>query len=837
MLSFATLCINPGKSMLETKFKSFILLLLMAVLLPIVFVPVNAAETDGGTQDVEVVLLFDVSGSMNQSDPVSASDTRLSIEAAHQFVFNYPTEANMYITVVPYNSNIYTDFDKVNVATPDGLKNYVSKMEDILENGLDGFTCWANQTDIGGALERAKEILEKSAIERKTVVLFTDGKIELPNVDAINESKNKAEANSKALKDAGIPIYSIGLDVNNGVDRDLLYSISGEENTNIVKSAADLIGIFNEVYTFLFPNSRLDDNVEEFEIAPEKTSERTVRIYGQAVKEANISISSLARLNTIRVETPSGVKVADIDLRSPENAVINSDYCIINYSSRGCSATIKLISPMDGDWKVFVSGEKSTVITRKIYLFDLLLKDSIPDENVYIGEALKYNASIYNSESSEHLTSSGLYSAEDGASAIVEIKRVGSDSSSLYNGTLNRSKDGFDFNVGFDAPGEYTITTILTHSQFQVKSVKTVKVVGPMLALDVIDAHASSFKSMLYLKDPVSGRAISAPEYLSGGKIAISVTSEGETVDTINVDISSLTTDGYTFEYTPSKAGDWTFTAAIDSSYGSIESESLTITAHPSKISMEKNLAKKLSKTSLSGSFSETISLDGAFSDSDGDKLKYTVRVSDDSPITAEIDDTLLKICADDFGECVVTILVSDGRGASYEFEMEVSFKSILPMIIALAVSAVVFIIAAVVAIIIIKKKSIISVAFRVKLEIQDEESYNESTAVYSVVRLTSRKRSRPKMTLSEILTINGFATRDEESKMSEDNERRIISTHCANVTMSGVPFKRAIKIVYKDTSRKNVKPRTYKFTNPNVVIRTSEPGCTITIGNSHAEF
>ena len=68
--------------------------------------PLSASAEGEANGDVEVILLFDMSGSMNKSDP-DKNGVRLSIEAAYQFVFNYPTKTNMFVTVVPYNSNVY----------------------------------------------------------------------------------------------------------------------------------------------------------------------------------------------------------------------------------------------------------------------------------------------------------------------------------------------------------------------------------------------------------------------------------------------------------------------------------------------------------------------------------------------------------------------------------------------------------------------------------------------------------------------------------------------------------------------------------------------------------
>ena len=832
-----------------------LLLLFTSLQIPLV----AQAETQDG---VEVVLLFDVSGSMNTSDP-EIDGVRLSIEAAYQFVFNYPTEENLYITVVPYSSGVYSEFDKVNVATEKGRETFNSYMEAIMDDSLENFICWRKNTDIGSALELANNILSKSTdSDKKAVILFTDGKIDLAKGDALTteQSVEKAEKNSKALREAGIPIYSIGLNCSgNNVDANQLNSISGKDNVRIVSKAADLIGVFTEVYAFLFENAQADVKPDSFQVAPDVVSEREIRIYGEAVKEANISLSSGAALHTIKVTSPSGVVVAELDLRNPDGARIEEKLCVINTTPSGYNATIKLIAPMDGNWTVSVTGEKSTVITRKIYLFDLNLSDNAPTE-AYVGDTFKYSTAIYN-ENNTHLTSFGLYDSAEGAKARADIKRVDMDSVSVYNGTLNASKNGYDFSFNFDSEGEYILTTTISHSQFEVTTEKTIKVVGPKLTVSA-KANDAEGKINVGFKfvNPFNGSALdSLPQYLLGGNVIATAYRDGNEEDSVEIPISEFENGEFVTGYVPGESGTYTFKvsfgvgdSSVDVDFGDEISFTKTEVSEPepepepepkpepkpqtSTITLVGDITDSIEASGLTVSYETELKLEGAGKDSDGDKLTITVDVND-SAFDVEYDEKtqIVTLKCNGAGEGTLNIKATDGKGAEYVHEIELLTVEYIDTIIIIAVVVLVLIVALVVFLLILKKKKVISIAFKVKLETTAAGSYNSTQVVYSVVRLSNKKTAKGTMTLAQILDNPSYASEEVGTTMSANDIRSFIDANCHNIVLTGVPFKKQFKIEQKDERTKKVK-RKYIFKKANIVVRIDE-NTEITFGNTHAQF
>ncbi len=799
-------------------------------------IPLSVSAEPEANGDVEVILLFDTSGSMNKSDP-DKNGVRLSVEAAYQFVFNYPTNTNMFITVIPFDSYVYEGFKRVNVKDEKGRAEFSSQMDALMSGQVGDFKFWENNTDTGTALEVAKKKLDASSVSKKAVILFTDGKIALTSKDNLKDEESVAKAleNSAALRDSGIHVYSIGLNCNGEVDKAQLESISGEEDVRIVNSAADLSGMFTEVYTELFENSYLDDNTDEFEVSPDVESVCDVRIYGQAVKEANISLSSGAPLHRLVVTAPNGFKVADIDFRNPSAGKIDGTYCVIQNTPSAYTATIKLIEPMDGNWSVKITGEKSTVITRKIYLFDLEARTDITAPEYYIGDTFEYTAAIYNSVSGTHLTSTGLYDKNDGGEAVVNVTRKGVSGQTPYMGELNASQNGYVFKIDFKDAGEYTLATTIKHAQFETTATNTIKVVGPKVAIDNKVADGKFTVNASFVHPVTSAPLTELPNYLLSRKVTFSVVCNGKEVHSVTSDISAIKDGKYNFEYAPSESGKFEIVAKLSSGeeYKSAAVDFKAPEKPKVEIKLEGDLPDDVSKRGFSGSFEKEISLKDVFKlVNSKEALSYSVKVEGDDSFTATVDGDVLKIKSEGFGEAKLILTVS-ADGASYSHEIELAAKSLWPVIIIIFVLIILVIVIIIVAIIVIRKKQIISIAFKFKVEDRSVNAFNPTFVVYEVSRLSNKKNAKPSMTIAQILNSNGYAQMEMGGTMDPQAFGMFMDQYAGRITLTGVPFKKAFKIVYKSADGKT---RNATFKQSNVVVRLSET-CDITFGNSHANL
>ena len=795
------------------------------------------AESTGERTEVRsvaIALLLDVSGSMNECDPQNpATKSRVSIEAAQQFVFNYPTETDMYVKVIPYNSNVCDTIEAVNVTTSDGLRKYVANMQLILkdrheslgEDCLPGIDCWRDYTDIGGALESAKEFLATSTADKKAVILFTDGKIVFGDKDGKTreeESTRKAHESKAALDEMCVPIYCVGLDANGKglVDEEFLNAMSDSEvapgKTIVVSAAGELTGVFQEIYTYLFEDSILDTETDEIVVSPDVVEEKILRIYGQAVREANISLVSSAPLRTLKVTTPSGVVVANVDYTKGISE-IDSRYCVINATASYSTATVKLINPMDGDWVLSITGEKSTVMISKIYLFALVLKDSIDVTELCVGDTFLFDTTIYNAEHNTHVSSSALYEGEDGAVASTNVLNTTTGESNIYSGTLNDAKNGYDFSVTFNTPGVYEFALTIKHSQFKIDAVKTITVLPPALNIVLQDKNL-----LLSIVHPVTGEKLAAvPSYLNGAKGAFTVKSGTEVISTKEFSVSDMENGVLSVPFDPAMAGEYSASAVITGYDIRLESENVSITVEPSTISKKGKLPDEITHSGMSADFTETLSLKNLFKDSDGDKLSYTVKISDKDVATVELDGDELTITGKDFGEAKVTITVTDGKGAQASYTILIVSESTMGLVITLAIVAVVLIVALVIFLVMVNKRKVIRFGFRVKLIKNNDGDYTE--AVYNVPRLASNRRAKPTMAMDTLLSSQNTFAQLINSDFDDTSLESTVSL-LGTVTVTGKPFKRGFNVVYKGKKKGTFERRQLR-------VDLADIGCTVVFG------
>ncbi len=819
--------------------KVFALVLAMVLAMGAFSVSVAAEEAADKIDSVEIVILLDTSGSMNNADPERVFEdgtaTRVAIEAAQQFVFNYPTETDMLIKVVPYNYGAYSGFDFVNVSTPDGLNEYMDQMQKILNddetnNLVPEIQCWRYQTDIGRVMKIASNALADSTADKSAVILFTDGKIELSSDEEEKKSFDKAMESRSILESNNVPIYCVGLNYNNSVDEEFLKSLSDSEvtpgKTTVVTKASELSGVFQEIYTYLFEDSMLDAETDSIEVSPDVAEEKDIRIYGQAVREANISLMSSAPLYTLKVTTPSGVVVADVDYKNNKEN-IDTKYCVIDATASHVTANIKLLNPMDGNWTIAVTGQRSTVMVSKIYLFDLKLHSDITADKAYVGEEFKFSTTIYNAESDTHVTSEGLYSGESGATAIANVVNTLTNESAIYSGTLNSAGTGYDFSVPFSAPGTYRFDLAIKHAQFEIEGTATVEVVGPELGISVSepDENGNSDTVSVYLVNPISGEKVTGvPTFIGGASGKLTIKSGETVVHEEEFAASDLAEGTYSYTYDAPGAGMYSAEAVLSDYDDTLTSAAVSLVFDPSTISLKGGLTKEISHSGMSPEATETLSLKDAFADSDGDTLTYTVSVADDKIASAKIDGDKLVIDIKAFGSTKVTLKVADGKGAELTHEINVVSESIVGLVVTIAIIAAVIIIALVIFIIIRNKKKVINFGFRVKISKEVDGNYTE--AVYSVGRLASNRYAKGTMKLDVLLQgENGRSFSQLVSSNMEDAYVQEIIGACGNITVTGVPFKRAFVVTHKGKKKGT-------FTKNQIRVGLDEINSSVTFGS-----
>ena len=455
--------------------KRFFTVAIASLLLIFTIMPVFVNASTSDNEHLEVVILLDVSNSMNSCDP-AINGTRVTTEGAKTFAFLRPSFAETYVSLIIYNDNISTVLERTNIRTERGLNEFASAIDNVntnnngngfVSNKGDDFNAWRGFTDIGGALDEARNILENSTASQKAVLLFTDGKIELTEpylVEASKELSNEVR-DDFAGREMSIPIYTIGLNANpndeieSSIDETYLRDLSNRTGGNFepVESTSELIEIFLFMYADLVESIRptiIDGVVPENSIL-----EYNVSICDQTFKEVNVTfISEFANANieVIEVVTQTGV-----DVRK------DSKRCIVDASSM--VSNVKLIEPMEGEWTIRISAPPDTVIKiGEIFIYNISLRTTLSSDNINVGETLRFSASLYNNDRGIDITNTRIYEDETTRSLVEITDPTGAKT--LLIGVLSESRASFDFEVDFEKKGNYTIQCFLENDRLSAES-------------------------------------------------------------------------------------------------------------------------------------------------------------------------------------------------------------------------------------------------------------------------------------------------------------------------------------------------------------------------------
>ncbi len=830
-------------------------ILILSMVSAFLFPTLVLAAEESKDASVEVVILFDVSGSMtSQADPPSKTGNRLSVEAAQLFALNRMIKSDFYIKVIPYCHKVYTGFESVNVRTETGLAEYMDNMQAVLNDYKDqdtipGINCYESSacTDIGTALSKGVDAIRDSTCDRKAVVLFTDGKIDLPKNSSITEAQSKALAKDSVaeLESLGAEFYTIGLDVGGKgyVDTKFINELHGVSKTEdsdhimIIESAADLTNEFYEVFTDLFPDTVIVDpgSDNRFELEEDTEVERVIHLFEDAVEEANISLSSTAPLKTIKVIAPSGQVVADVELSADGYKNIKKDICSVDYTGMAHSAMIKIFSPMGGDWRVVVTGESGIVVERKLYSAELLPKDTIPSDGavVYVGDSYTFESAVYNA-SGRHLATSDIYAEEFQAFAEATVVSDAGVISGVVQGKQNGSNDGYVFEIPTDKVGEFTIEISMEHEIYSLKSTKKIKVVGPQLTVSAEDSDTPGVVNVsLRFINPLTGQPVSdIPDYIEQRDLTLDITKDGVSVNEIVVPQADFINGEYVYQYTPGLNGQYTFHASVKNINGIILESNTADFNYSQKAVVIGDICDSVKDRVLSGGLEHVIDFSGKFTDPEGDALTYRVEVEGDQTLSARVEGEKLIIQMSGFGEGTVLLIAEDGKGSAATHRITVRLDSAAGMVVAIVIIAVVLILAAAAFLVVLYFKKIINVSFRVKIEKRDEFA-SGGEMIYSIVRLSSKKNAKPVMTLKQILTTNNYYSLIS-STMTEEDAELFMDKYADNFVLSGVPFKNQFTVTVKSSDRR-AKPRKHTFQSASVVTKTADGAYSVTFGNRNA--
>lgn len=336
--------------------KLVILPIIMLCILIQMCLSVNADTVQKGS-NMDVVLVIDVSGSMKKTDP-----DKIALEGAKLFV-DMMENSGSRVGLVAFSDQLVQVYN-LTAVNSDSDKKVMKDVIDSLQ--------FSGDTDIGSAVQKAVDMLTtaQDVGNNKMVLFFTDGDIDLPKgapseEEAEKVSRDNAESAINTAADASIPIYTIGLNVNGGVDTDLISQMAsrtGAKN-NVVSTAGELPKIFNDIFAD-FVETEINELGDITISSADTYEELPFEIPNDSVLEANIVMITSGQGN-----------LTDVVLVRPDGSSISPDGNTVLLSTSNNYNMLKLIGPMAGQWILKIKGDQGCQVhVNLLFNYDVILK-------------------------------------------------------------------------------------------------------------------------------------------------------------------------------------------------------------------------------------------------------------------------------------------------------------------------------------------------------------------------------------------------------------------------------------------------------------------------------
>ncbi|MCL2072240.1 MAG: VWA domain-containing protein, partial [Oscillospiraceae bacterium] len=194
---------------------------------------------------IDVVFIMDLSGSMNYADSEKVSLTSVSIFA------DLLENSSSQIGYVTFSTNVIESMPLTPVThARSRIRN------NLMTSGFDG------QTNIPDALDDALRLFNSTtSTNQRVAILFTDGNIVMPSSSGLNQQQGEERCRNtaRAFGDAGIPLYTIGLNFDGSLNMKFLQDLAELSSSPgnaardyEAKTNWDIPEIFSKIYISLF---------------------------------------------------------------------------------------------------------------------------------------------------------------------------------------------------------------------------------------------------------------------------------------------------------------------------------------------------------------------------------------------------------------------------------------------------------------------------------------------------------------------------------------------------------------------------------------------------------
>jgi len=339
---------NAGKRIISLLVLSIFLITISLVTISLDPVTAQSTSGDNGKKVINLVIVLDRTGSLQQSDP-----NRLSQEAA-KLIIDLMVQHGSKIGLVQYTDKVTERLDITDI-NGQGEKNK-------LKAYLDGLGVPQGQsTDISSGLKEGVSMFAGlQTLENPVMILLTDGKNDFNGSDRTPDiSQRDMKQVLDIAKNKEILIYTIGLNADGSVDQDMLSHIAKETDgkSYIVDRADDLPDIISNVYTDALGYKLLSLG-----------SDRNTLSGNYDTYNFDVTNSSVAEANIVIHKN----RDVEVKLIKPDGTVVFWDNNKFVASPSRNYLSYKILNPIQGQWRFMVKGTRDDEVKISLlYNYDL----------------------------------------------------------------------------------------------------------------------------------------------------------------------------------------------------------------------------------------------------------------------------------------------------------------------------------------------------------------------------------------------------------------------------------------------------------------------------------
>ena len=308
--------------------KTFIVLLILYVTIMANCTVVLAAEEEEPA--VDVIFIMDLSGSMLDSDA-----EKVSLMSVAMFV-DFLDDSSSQVGYVLFG----TDVVKSMPLTP------VGQAKSKIRNNVLTSDFNEDWTNVPAGLDSALSLFKQSnSANRKMAILFTDGNVKMPRGGGLThaQGEEKCREIAQAYKEAGIPLYTVGLNYDGNLNLDFIQGLSEissspglSAKSYEAKTNWDIPEIFAKIFINVY-NGNADIGLK---FNSKEKMQTAVFSADEGIYELNVILVHRNKLDKLTIRRPDGQEYRDA-----------------SFTQRDGYSFVKIRYPATGDWEFSFQGD------------------------------------------------------------------------------------------------------------------------------------------------------------------------------------------------------------------------------------------------------------------------------------------------------------------------------------------------------------------------------------------------------------------------------------------------------------------------------------------------